>query len=782
MKLKASPCTARGPRTNVHLLMHVCKFSFVILVSFSVLCIHGKSFTYGNITKEDVKMNRYIDSLMKRMTLDDLIGQLNLGAGTNPQVLNSNIGMDESAATGQVSALGGGARETLQRLAVEKAPAHIPILFGLDVIHGYCTTFPIPLAQSCSWNLSLIKRGAQIAAKEATAKGICWTWSPMVDIARDPRWGRVAEGAGEDPYLGSQIARVMVQGYQGTNLASDSTLLCCFKHFALYGAAEAGRDYNTVDMSRWRMYNYYLPPYKAAVEAGAGSGMSSFNVVDGIPASGNHWLLTDLLRNQWGFKGFLVSDAGSIGEMRNHRVGDSKDVALLAFQAGLNMDMGSRIYIRYLRQLIKEGTISVNQVKAMVRPILETKYKLGLLQDPYRYIRLMKDSARQADILSDAHVNFARKFADECMVLLKNDGSLLPLSPTYKRIAVIGPIGNDVKQLFGTWSTRPDSRKSHSVTQALTNALPNCKVTYHQGCEIESNSCQDFYNDTVSAANQKLIAEALNAACQADVVVACVGEEGKWSGEGWARVNLELPLGQRQMLKALRLTGKPIVVVVFSGRPLILTDIDHNFPCILEAWHLGTSAGDALADVLTGKANPCGKTTITFPRYEGQIPIYYNHLATGRPYGIYPDYYTPTYKDIPIKNNTPLYPFGYGLSYNHYSYSNLRVDKSQANGDADSIRISVDIHNDGAREGKEIAQLYITDLIASTSRPVKELKGFQKIFFQPGETKTVSFTIRPDLLSFYNANLQYGWEPGDFEVTIAPQSEYTQKLKIHWNK
>lgn len=729
------------------------------------------------------KMNRFISSLMKRMTLDDMIGQLNLGAGADPQVLNNNLGIGESAEKGKVSACGG-ADANLQRLAVEKSPAGIPILFGLDVIHGYTTTFPIPLAQACSWNLELIKRGAQIAAKEATANGIEWTWSPMVDIARDPRWGRVAEGAGEDPYLGGLIAKAMVLGYQGDNLASDSTLLCCFKHFALYGAAEGGRDYNTVDMSRWMMYNYYLPPYKAAVEAGAGSGMSSFNVVDGVPATGNKWLLTDLLRQQWGFKGFIVSDANAVGEMEFHRVGDAKEVARMALDAGMNMDMGSMHYVRNVKQLLKEGKITMKQIRDLVRPILEAKYKLGLFDDPYRYTRLMKDPVRQADVLSDAHVAFARKFAGESMVLLKNEGSLLPLSSSYKRVAVVGPIGNDVAQLYGTWSTKPDGRKSHTVREALASALGStCAVTYNQGCEGDVNSTYDFYNDTVTASNSKLIAEAVAEAQRADVVVACVGEQGGWSGEGWSRVNLELPVSQRQLLKALRATGKPIVIVVFSGRPLILTDIDRNFPCILEAWHLGTSAGDALADVLTGKVNPSGKTTITFPRYEGQIPIYYNCLNTGRPQGVYkPDWFTPTYKDIPMDDNRPLYPFGYGLSYNHYTYSNLRADKVNAKGSNDSIRLSIDVTNDGSREGKETVQLYITDLIASTSRPVKELKGFKKLDFKSGETKTVSFTITPDQLSFYNSKLEYGWEPGDFEVAIAPNSADLHKLRIHWDK
>ncbi len=695
-------------------------------------------------------------------------------------VISSSYGMEESAQRGLVSATGG-SDMNLQKIAVEKSRLGIPILFGLDVIHGYCTTFPIPLAQASSWNMELIERGAQIAAKEATAQGISWTWSPMVDIARDARWGRIAEGAGEDPFLGSRIAEAMVHGYQGKNLASDTTILACFKHFALYGAPEGGRDYNTVDMSRWYMYNFYLPPYKAAVEAGCGTGMSSFNVIDGVPATGNRWLLTDLLRKQWGFKGFMVSDANSVGEMENHRVGDAAEVARLGIMAGLDMDMGSRRYLQQLMKLIKDKKVPMSQIDASVRRILEMKYRLGLFDDPYRYLKLQKDASRQADILSDAHVNEARRFASECIVLLKNEGNLLPLEGQ-KNIAVIGPIGNDVSQLFGTWSTKPDGRKSHTVAQALQLAFPNSNIMYEKGCE-ETEGYGDYYSGNTSEKSEPLIAQAVETAKKADIVVACVGEPGGWSGEAASRVDICIPPCQKKLLKSLKEIGKPVVVVVFSGRPLILTDEDRNFPAIVEAWHGGTSAGDALADVLSGKANPSAKLTTTFPRYLGQIPIHYNHLMTGRPLANYVPYFTTEkYRDLPREDYGPLYPFGYGLSYNKYEYSNLRADKTSAKGENDRITVSMDIRNLGQREGKEIVQLYINDLIASTSRPVLELKGFRKISFKPGEKQTVSFEITPELLKFYNSKLEYGWEPGDFVVSIAPNSKDLNSIKIHWEK
>ncbi|MDD5870332.1 MAG: beta-glucosidase BglX [Bacteroidales bacterium] len=731
---------------------------------------------------DEAKMNKFVDDLMAKMTVAEKIGQLNLGAAGCPIVVNSPIGLEEAAAQGYISACGG-ANMDLQRIAVEKSRLGIPILFGFDVIHGLSTTFPIPLAMSTSWNMPLIERTAQIAAKEACAFGICWTWSPMVDIARDPRWGRIAEGAGEDPYLGSCIARAMVHGYQGDDLSSDTTLLACFKHYALYGAAEGGRDYNTVDMSRWYMHNFYLPPYKAAVEAGCATGMSSFNVVDGVPATGNSYLLDEVLRRQWGFKGFVVSDAFSIAEIAFHRASDPEGAAQLAISAGLDMDLASSHYTKYLAKLLDEKKITMEMIDRSVRRILEAKYRLGLFDDPYRYLKQKSDPARQACFLCDEHVAVARRMAGESIVLLKNDGGLLPLSDKHKRIAVVGPIGRMPEQLFGTWSALPDGRKSVSVAEALRRAVGDgCTVTYAQGC-LDTEGYGDYYNVDGTEQSAEMIAEAVASAKDADVVVACVGEPSGWSGEVNSRVYIGLPPSQKALLKALKATGKPVIVLVMSGRPLVLTDEDATFPAIVEAWHGGTSAADGIADVLTGKVNPSAKLTTTFPRYKGQVPIHYNHLHTGRAIG---EYENPgavsKYIDIPLENNTPLYPFGYGLSYNTYAYSNLRVDKTSAKGENDAIVVSIDVTNQGERSGKEIVQLYVTDLIASTSRPILELKGFEKLEFNPGETKTVSFTVTTEQLKFYNSDLKYDWEPGDFELAIAPNSRDLNKVKIHWEK
>ncbi|MGN0231537.1 MAG: beta-glucosidase BglX [Muribaculaceae bacterium] len=730
----------------------------------------------------DAKMNKFIDKLMAKMTLEEKIGQLNLGAGGNPMVINSSMGLEEAVASGFVSACGG-ADMNLQRIAVEKSRLGIPLLFGLDVIHGYATTFPIPLAQASSWNLDLIERGAQIAAVEATAAGISWTWSPMVDIARDPRWGRVAEGAGEDPYLGSRIAEAMVRGYQGNNLANDTTLMACFKHFALYGAAEGGRDYNTVDMSRWYMYNFYLPPYKAAVEAGCATGMSSFNVVDGIPASANRWLLTDLLRGQWSFDGFIVSDANAVFEITNHRTGDPAEATRAALTAGLDMDMGSRYFLLQIVPSLNAGKLTMADIDTAVRRILVAKYRLGLFDDPYRYLKQQNDPKRKASILSDEHVAFARKLAGESIVLLKNDGNLLPLRQGLKHVAVVGPLGKEASQLFGCWSARPDGSKSHTIVEALQAALGDgCKVTYAEGCKV-TEGYGDYYTKSGAEESAEMISAAVAEAEQSDVVIACVGEPGEWSGEVNSRVDISLPPSQKSLLKALKATGKPVVVVLFNGRPLALADEDANFPAIVEAWHGGTQAADALADVLTGAVNPSAKVTMSFPRYKAQVPIHYNHLHTGRPIGEYePAWFCSKYIDIALDDNSPLYPFGYGLSYNNYEYSNLRVDKSTAKGDADCITVSIDVRNAGTRIGMETVQLYITDLIATTSRPVIELKGFQKLSFEPAETKTVSFVITTDMLKYYNHELSHVWDAGDFDVSIAPNSRDLKTVRIHWDK
>lgn len=725
------------------------------------------------------QMDRFVSALMKKMTLEEKIGQLNLGAAGDPKVMNSPIGLDEAIKRGLISSAGGASHD-VQRIAVEESRLGIPLLFGLDVIHGYATTFPIPLAQASSWNMSFIERGAQIAAKEATARGISWTWSPMLDICRDPRWGRVAEGAGEDPFLGSRIAEAMVRGYQGTDLSSDTTLLACFKHFAIYGASEGGRDYNTCDMSRQAMRNYYLPPYRAAVEAGCGTGMSSFNVVDGLPATGNKWLLDDLLRGEWGFRGFMVSDAGSVGEMEVHGVGDAARVAELGLNAGLDMDMGSGRYLFQTIRLVKEGKVSMKTIDRCVRRILEAKYRLGLFEDPYRYVDLVNNPERQADILCDAHTDFARRFAAECIVLLKNEGEVLPLKSTLRKVAVVGPIGREPGQLFGTWSTRPDGRKSHSVADALRQALaPACEVNYYQGC-TDAITYPDFYQTDSAPADDPLLSAAVAGVADADVVIATVGETPRWTGEAQSRVDINLPIAQKRLLRALEATGKPVVVVVFGGRPLVLTDEARHFPALVEAWHGGTQAADALADVLTGRVCPSGKTSITFPRYAGQVPIYYNHLPTGRPLGEF--WATSKYVDISLQDNYPLFPFGYGLSYNTYAYSNLRASKTQLRGEDDVLEVSVDVRCEGRFEGQEVVQLYVTDPVARISRPVKELKDFQKVSMHPGETRTVTFRLTTDALKYYDNEEQYGWDGGQFIVGVGPDSGHTQQLTVQWDK
>lgn len=766
------------------LRMSAASFSHCLIIACAMCATHSATALAQTkqSAEEEARMHRFVRNLMKKMTLQEKLGQLNLGAGGDPMVISNSMGMEESVAAGYVSAVGG-ADINLQRIAVEKSRLGIPLLFGLDVIHGMVTTFPIPLAQACSWDMTLIERCAQIAAKEATASGICWTWSPMVDISRDPRWGRVAEGAGEDPYLGSRIARAMVRGYQGSSLQNDSTLLACFKHLALYGAAEGGRDYNTVDMSRWYMYNFYLPPYKAAVEEGCATGMSSFNVIDGVPATGNRFLLTDVLRDQWGFKGFVVSDANSVAEMEFHRMGDAAEVTRMALEAGLDMDMGSRHILQQTVGLLKSGRLKMKQIDEAVRRILEAKYKLGLFDDPYRYLKQLQDTARQTCILSEAHRAAARRMAGESIVLLKNDGNLLPLSDDIGSVAVVGPIGDDPAELYGTWSTRPDGRYSHTVTQALQQALgEKCTILSAPGCE-PTEGYGDYYNTRGDEHSRNMIEEAVRVASLSDVVVACVGELPGWSGEVNSRVDIGLPPSQKALLKALKDTGKPVVVVVMSGRPLVLTDENAHFPALVQAWHGGTSAADALADVLTGSVNPSGKLTMSFPRYKGQVPIHYNHLNTGRPIGQYqPPYFTSRYTDIPMEDNEPLFPFGYGLSYTTYGYAGLKANKQEAHGQNDSIVVSVKVRNTGLVAGREVVQLYITDLLASVSRPVLELKDFQSVNLAPGESRTVSFTISPEQLSFYGRDLKYIWEPGEFEISVGPNSRQLQKLRIRWER
>jgi len=630
----------------------------------------------------------------------------------------------------------------------------------------------------------LIEQSARIAATEATADGLNWAFSPMVDIARDARWGRISEGSGEDPYLGGEIAKAMVRGYQGTDLSKNNTLMACVKHFALYGGAEAGREYNTVDMSRIKMYEYYLPPYKAAVDAGAGSMMSSFNEIDGVPATGNKWLLTDLLRKEWGFKGFVVSDYTSLNEMIAHGVGDLQTVSAQALKAGLDMDMVGEGMLTTLGKSIKEGKVSVADVDQACLRILEAKFKLGLFDDPYRYI----DESRPAkDILTAANRQAARNIAAHSMVLLKNNHQVLPLKKS-GTIALVGPLADNRRNMLGTWVVAGDWKQSVSVLEGIKNvAGSSVNIISAKGANITDDTA--FFLKRVNALGveaeidprspAEMISEAVAAANKADVVVAVVGESSNMSGESSSRADISIPASQQALLKALAQTGKPLVVVLFNGRPLTLTWENDHATAILDAWAPGTEAGNAIADVLFGNYNPSGKITATFPRSVGQIPIYYNHKNTGRPFSAtdFPKFKS-NYLD---ESNDPLYPFGYGLSYTSFEYSPVKLSKTNLKGE-EKLTASVTLKNTGKYAGEEVVQLYISDPVASVTRSVKDLKGFQKVNLQPGESKEISFQVTTEQLSFFNSNLKKVWEPGKFVIQIGTNSSDVHAAEVQWSK
>lgn len=726
----------------------------------------------------DQKMNAFIGDLMGKMTIDEKIGQLNLPASgdiTTGEASSSNIAeqIKEGKVGGLFNIKSAEKIRAVQKIAVEESRLKIPLIFGMDVIHGYQTEFPIPLGLSCSWDMNLIERTARVATQEASADGICWTFSPMVDIARDPRWGRMAEGSGEDPYLGSEIAKAMVKGYQGDDLTKNNTIMACVKHFALYGAAEAGRDYNTTDMSRIRMYNEYLPPYKAAVDAGAGSVMSSFNEVDGIPATGSKWLMTDLLRDQWGFKGFVVTDYTAIMEMINHGMGDLQQVSALALKAGIDMDMVSDGFVGTLKKSLDQGKVSEQEIDQACRRILEAKYKLGLFDDPYRYCDLNRAKTEE---FTPENLQFAREAAAQTFVLLKNDKQVLPLQEK-GTIALIGPLADNRENMPGTWAVATDFSKAVSVLDGLKNAVGDkVKILYAKGANVVSD---EKYNERISVfgkstqwdnrPTKELIAEAVAVARKADVVVAAVGESAEMSGESSSRSDIGLPGYQRELLEALLATGKPVVMVLFNGRPLTIDWEKEHVPAILDVWFPGTEAGNAIADVLFGKVNPSGKLTATFPQNVGQIPLYYNHKNTGRPLakGAWFTKFRSNYLDV---SNDPLFPFGYGLSYTKFDYKNLTLSDSILTADG-KLTVSVDVTNSGNYDGAEVVQLYTRDLVGSVTRPVKELKGFQKIFLKKGETKKVDFTLTEKDLRFYNSDLKYASEPGKFDVFVGTSSD-----------
>lgn len=744
-----------------------------ILIAFAT-CLAITAYGQRQDTRES---DRFIDDLMSRMTLEEKIGQMNLSGGGVPGVLSGAEGAGETVRRGWLGATGGSDLETcrrLQEIAVKESRLGIPLLFGLDVIHGYKTIFPIPLALSCCWDTTLIEQTARIAAIEASANGVTWTYSPMVDIARDARWGRIAEGSGEDPWWGSRIARAMVKGYQGEDLSKENTILSCVKHFALYGASEAGRDYNTVDMSHVQMFNEFFPPYKAAVEAGCATAMSSFNLVDGIPATGNRWLLTDLLREQWGFDGFVVSDYNSIGEMTNHGLGDTPTVSALALHAGLDMDMMTNGYITTLKQSLAEGRVSQADIDQACRRVLEAKYKLGLFQDPYKYLDVER---AKRETYTDEHLKTARHIAAQSIVLLKNDKGLLPLRKT-GTIAVVGPLADKKAELFGTWCGITVD-KSATVTEAIREAVGNQgRVIFSRGCHFtnEPMLAKASGLNADAAGNTRLVNEAVEAVEEADRIVAVMGEPDNWSGEACSRADIRLPESQKELLRALLSTGKPVVLVLANGRPLALEWEDSRFSAIVEAWHGGTEAARALADVLFGDVNPSGKLTATFPRSVGQIPVYYNAKQTGRPMNP-DDHFTSKYLDLP---NDPLYPFGYGLSYTSFTVADLRLDKNRVQGDKAVLTASVQVTNTGKVAGEEVVQLYIGDPAASISRPVKELKNFVRISLRPGESRRVSFTITPEDLKFYNYALQYVWEPGLFNIYVGANSRDVCSAQVMW--
>ena len=727
-------------------------------------------------------MKSFIDGLMAKMTLKEKIGQLNLPVtGEIVTGAAKSSGIAEKIENGQVGGLfnlkGVKAIKQVQELAVKRSRLKIPLIFGMDVIHGYETVFPIPLAMSCTWDMDAIEKSARIAATEASADGICWTFSPMVDICRDPRWGRMSEGNGEDPYLGSEIAKAMIRGYQGDDLGLNNTVMACVKHFALYGGAEAGRDYNTVDMSRWRMFNYYFPPYEAAAKAGAGSFMTSFNVVDGIPASGNRWLLTDVLRKRWGWDGFVVTDYTAIAEMTNHGMGDLKQVSALALNAGTDMDMVADGYIGTLEESVKEGKVSVGAIDAACRRVLEAKYKLGLFDDPYRYL---DEKRAKKEVYNEQHRQEARRIAAESFVLLKNDGGILPLAKK-GRVAVIGPMGNTRANMPGTWSVAAAFEKYKSLYEAIRDNLKGkADVVYAKGCNITADSVLEANGSMFGREIRDprpaavILDEALATAANADVIIAAIGETSEMSGECSSRSDISLPETQRTMLEALKKTGKPIVLVNFSGRATVMTWETERFPSILNVWFGGSEAGDAICDVLFGDQVPGGKLSFTMPKSVGQIPIYYNHLNTGRPLGDNKWFtkFKSNYLDI---DNEPLFPFGYGLSYTTFSYGKPRISAQTLDAQG-KLTVSVDVTNTGSRDADETVQMYIRDMVGSVSRPVEELRGFKRVRLAKGETKTVSFDITAETLKFYNSDLEYVCEPGDFQVMVGPNCRDVQKL------
>lgn len=734
------------------------KNKYISFLSILMLVV----FQITGVQAQKKSIDQKVNDLLKKMTLEEKIGQLNQynddGDATGPVTVDSD--KSNQIRNGQVGSLlnvkGTKRTKDWQKIAMESR-LKIPLLFGQDVIHGYKTTFPIPLAESCSWDLDAMQLGARVAATEAAASGIHWTFAPMVDIARDPRWGRVMEGAGEDPYLGSQIAIARVKGFQGNQLGDLDALMACAKHFAAYGAAIGGRDYNSVDMSERLLWEVYLPPFKAAVDAGAATFMNSFNDLNGIPATGNKMLQRDILKGKWNFKGFVVSDWGSVGEMINHgNVKDGYEAAISAITAGSDMDMESRSYKNNLAKLVKDKKVPVALIDDAVRRILKKKFELGLFDDPYRFSNPERE---QKELNNPEHPKIARQVAAKSIVLLKNENGLLPLSKKLKTIAFIGPLVKPYLQNKGFWDVDVPGVDSTFITSQWEGLKKKVGATtnllYAKGCNIEGTDKSGF-------------SEAVETAKQADVVILSIGERRDMSGEAKSRSNIGIPGVQEDLLKELLATGKPVVVLINAGRPLVFDYTADHAPAILYTWWLGSEAGNAIADVLFGDYNPSAKLTLTFPRSVGQIPIFYSHFNTGRPATSDANHnYNSSYNDLSI---FPKYEFGFGLSYTSFKYSNLQLDKKKLKSN-EKIEASVTITNTGKYEGEEIVQMYLRDKVGSIVRPVKELKDFRKIKLAVGESKTITFTIDKEKLSFYNDKLQWTAEPGEFDLMIGASSE-----------
>ncbi len=762
----------------MHIQIERLIFAACLMVGMTIHTVKGQQH------KRD--MDNFINELMQQMTLDEKIGQLNLvtgGDATTGAAVSTDVESKiKQGNIGGIFSMTSVARiRAAQELAVNHSRLKIPIIFGMDVIHGYKTIFPIPLGLAASWDMGLIQETARIAATEASADGLNWTFSPMVDISRDARWGRISEGSGEDTYLGSRIAEAMVHGYQGEDLAATNTLMACVKHFALYGAAEAGRDYNATDMSLHRMYNEYLPPYKAAIDAGAGSVMTSFNDINGVPATANKWLMTDVLRRQWGFDGFVVTDYTAVNELIDHGLGDLQEVSVRSLKAGVEMDMVGEGFLTTLKKSVEEGKVSEADIDRACRLVLEAKYKLGLFDDPFRYC---DEQRAKEEIGNPAHLAKAREAAGKSFVLLKNEDQLLPLKKQ-GTVAVIGPLANTGSNMPGTWSVSADLEHTPSLLEGMQSALGNqVKLIHHLGSNLLDDAAYQeratLFGRTIPRDERpeaEILAEAVEVARQADVIVAALGESSEMSGESSSRTDIGIPAVQQRLLAELLKTGKPVVLVLFTGRPLTLTWEDKHVPAILNVWFGGTETGKAVADVLFGDVNPSGKLPATFPQHVGQVPLYYSHKNTGRPLadGQWFQKFRSNYLDV---SNDPLYPFGYGLSYTTFAYGEpvLSADTLLRNG---NLQVSVEVSNTGSYAGEEVVQLYIRDLVGSVTRPVKELKGFQKIQLAPGQSQQVAFDLTEEDLKFYNADLEHVAETGEFIVFVGTNSRDVQEKRFY---